>query len=88
MLDSELRKSCVNTIRFLAADAVEKAKSGHPGAPMGMADMAFVLWNQFLRYDPDDPDWKNRDRFVPLGRSCFDAALFLASPSRLQAEHG
>ena len=64
MLDSELRKSCVNTIRFLAADAVEKAKSGHPGAPMGMADMAFVLWNQFLRYDPDDPDWKNRDRFV------------------------
>ena len=64
MLDSELRKCCVNTIRFLAADAVEKAKSGHPGAPMGMADMAFVLWNQFLRYDPDDPDWKNRDRFV------------------------
>ena len=64
MLDSELRKSCVNTIRFLVADAVEKAKSGHPGAPMGMADMAFVLWNQFLRYDPDDPDWKNRDRFV------------------------
>ena len=58
MLDSELRKSCVNTIRFLAADAVEKAKSGHPGAPMGMADMSFVLWNQFLRYDPDDPDWK------------------------------
>ena len=64
MLDSELRKSCVNTIRFLAADAVEKAKSGHPGAPMGMADMAFVLWNQFLRYNPDVPDWKNRDRFV------------------------
>ncbi len=64
MLDLELRQSCVNTIRFLAADAVEKAKSGHPGAPMGMADMAFVLWNQFLRYDPDDPQWPNRDRFV------------------------
>ena len=56
MLDSAFRKSCVNTIRFLAAAAVEQAKSGHPAAPMGMADMAFVLCNQFRRYDPDDPD--------------------------------
>src|SRR5213594_1958752 len=55
---------CVNTIKFLAADAVEKAKSGHPGAPMGQADMAYVLWTKYLRFDPRDPRWPNRDRFV------------------------
>jgi len=55
---------CVNTIKFLSADAVEKAKSGHPGAPMGAADMAFVLWSKYLRFDPKDPRWPNRDRFV------------------------
>src|SRR5881227_708517 len=60
----KLEELCVNTIRFLSVDAVEKAKSGHPGTPMGMADMAFVLWTEFLRHDPADPHWKNRDRFV------------------------
>jgi len=60
----DLEALCVNTIRFLAVDAVEKAKSGHPGTPMGMADMAFVLWTEFLRHDPADPHWKNRDRFI------------------------
>src|SRR5206468_9907600 len=60
----KLEELCVNTIRFLAVDAVEKAKSGHPGSPMGMADMAFVLWTEFLRHDPDDPQWRDRDRFV------------------------
>jgi len=60
----KLEELCVNTIRFLAVDAVEKAKSGHPGTPMGMADMAFVLWTEFLRHDPLEPHWKNRDRFV------------------------
>ncbi|HVT45061.1 MAG TPA: transketolase [Thermoanaerobaculia bacterium] len=59
-----LETLCVNTIRFLAVDAVEKANSGHPGTPMGMADMAFILWTEFLRHDPKDPKWKNRDRFV------------------------
>jgi transketolase len=59
-----LEQLAVNTIRFLAADAVEKAKSGHPGMPMGMADAAFVLWTRFLRYQPQDPAWPNRDRFV------------------------
>ena len=48
----KLEELCVNTIRFLAIDGVEKAKSGHPGAPMGMADMAFVLWTDFMRHDP------------------------------------
>ncbi|MBI4364849.1 MAG: transketolase, partial [Candidatus Latescibacteria bacterium] len=54
----------VNTIRFLSADAVERAKSGHPGAPMGAADMAYVLWSRHLRFDPADPLWPDRDRFV------------------------
>ncbi|KAF6004208.1 hypothetical protein F1559_003759 [Cyanidiococcus yangmingshanensis] len=55
---------CINTIRFLAVDAVEKANSGHPGAPMGQAPMAFTLWDKFLRFNPKNPDWVNRDRFV------------------------
>ncbi len=59
-----LEEQCVNTIRFLAVDAVEKAKSGHPGTPMGMADIGFVLWTEFLRHDPLHPDWKSRDRFI------------------------
>jgi transketolase len=53
-----------NTLRFLAMDAVEKAKSGHPGMPMGMADIATVLWSRYLRYNPRHPLWLNRDRFV------------------------
>jgi len=54
----------VNTIRFLAVDAVEKANSGHPGLPMGGAAMAYTLWSRFLKHCPDCPDWKDRDRFV------------------------
>lgn len=59
-----LEKLCINSIRFLAVDAVEKAKSGHPGLPMGAAPMAFVLWDRFMRYNPKNPQWFNRDRFV------------------------
>jgi transketolase len=54
----------VNTIRTLTIDAVQKANSGHPGTPMGMAPVAYTLWQDFLRYDPSDPLWPNRDRFV------------------------
>jgi transketolase len=54
----------INTIRTLTLDAVEKAQSGHPGTPMGMAPVGYILWSRFLRYDPDRPDWPNRDRFV------------------------
>ena len=54
----------INTIRTLTLDAVEKAASGHPGTPMGMAPVGYILWSRFLRYDPDRPDWPNRDRFV------------------------
>ncbi|MDP2689857.1 MAG: transketolase, partial [Deltaproteobacteria bacterium] len=55
---------CINTIRFLAVDAVEAANSGHPGMPMGDAPMAYVLWRRFLRHNPDNPRWASRDRFV------------------------
>lgn len=60
----QLDQLAVNTIRGLAMDAVEKAKSGHPGMPMGMADAAYVLWTRFLRHSPSDPEWPNRDRFL------------------------
>jgi len=60
----ELVEKAVNTIRMLAVDAVQQANSGHPGMPMGAADMAFVLWTRHLRFDPDDPRWLGRDRFL------------------------
>ena len=60
----ELQQKCVNTIRFLAIDAIEKANSGHPGMPMGCAPAAFVLWGRHLRFNPREPRWANRDRFV------------------------
>lgn len=53
-----------DTLRMLAVDAVERARSGHPGLPMGAADFSFVLWHSFLRFTPADPDWPDRDRFV------------------------
>lgn len=58
------RRDLANAIRALSMDAVQKAKSGHPGAPMGMADIAEVLWNDFLNHNPANPNWANRDRFV------------------------
>ncbi len=61
---SKLDELCVNTIRFLTVDAIEKAKSGHPGMPMGMAPAAYVLWTKHMRYNPANPQWHNRDRFV------------------------
>src|SRR5277367_2225674 len=61
---AQLDQLCINTIRTLSMDAVQKANSGHPGAPMGLAPVAYSLWQQFLRYDPEDPVWPNRDRFI------------------------
>jgi transketolase len=63
-MQTDLDQLCVNTIRTLAMDAVQKANSGHPGMPMGMADVAYVLWTQFLKHNPANPAWPNRDRFV------------------------
>lgn len=60
----EMHKAAATTIRGLTMDAVQKAGNGHPGMPMGMADVAVVLWTQFLKHNPDDPHWPNRDRFV------------------------
>ena len=60
----ELDTLCINTIRTLSMDAVQQANSGHPGTPMAMAPVAYGLWQRFLRYDPEDPVWSNRDRFV------------------------
>src|ERR687888_757038 len=61
---SRLDLLSINTIRTLSMDAVQQANSGHPGAPMALAPVAYTLWQQFLRYDPEDPIWPNRDRFV------------------------
>ena len=63
-MGTRLDQLCINTIRTLAMDAVQKANSGHPGLPMGMADVAYVLWTGFLRHNPANPDWPNRDRFL------------------------
>jgi transketolase len=61
---AKLDELCVNTIRTLSMDAVQAANSGHPGTPMAMAPVAYLLWNEILRFDPADPVWPNRDRFV------------------------
>jgi len=60
----QLETLAVNTLRMLAVDAVEKAQSGHPGMPMGAANYALTLWIRYLRVNPDDPTWPNRDRFI------------------------
>jgi transketolase len=67
----ELDQLCINTIRALTIDAVQKAKSGHPGLPLGAAPMAYVLWTKFMRYNPRNPKWENRDRFLlSAGHGC------------------
>ena len=65
--NTELDQLCVNTIRTLAMDGVQKANSGHPGAPMGLAPVAYLLWDKFLMHNPQNPQWANRDRFVLSG---------------------
>jgi transketolase N-terminal domain/subunit len=62
--DPALNNECINTLRFLSVDAVQKADSGHPGMPMGAASMAYVLWTRFLKHNPANPGWFDRDRFV------------------------
>ena len=63
-MDNKLDELSINTIRFLAVDMVQKANSGHPGAPMGQAPMAYTLWDRFLKHNPNDPKWPDRDRFI------------------------
>jgi transketolase len=64
MAKESLEELCINTLRFLAVDMVQQANSGHPGAPMGMASLAYVLWHRFLKHNPGDPKWPDRDRFI------------------------
>ncbi len=66
-VNKELQEKAINTLRFLSADAVQKANSGHPGLPMGAAAMAFALWTRHLRFNPKNPSWWDRDRFVLSG---------------------
>ena len=63
-MSDELDQLCINTLRFLSVDAVQKANSGHPGMPLGAAPMAYVLWTRLLKHNPRNPDWFDRDRFV------------------------
>jgi len=72
--DTDLEQLCINTIRVLAMDAVERAASGHPGTAMALAPLAYVLWQRHLRYNPANPDWLGRDRFV---LSCGHACMLL-----------
>src|SRR5260370_34975877 len=64
MTKEELDQLAINTIRTLSIDAVQQAKSGHPGTPMALAPLVYTLWNRVMRFDPQDPIWPNRDRFV------------------------
>jgi transketolase len=74
--DAALDQLCINTVRTLAMDAVQQAESGHPGTPMALAPLAYVLWQRHLRYNPANPDWADRDRFV---LSCGHACMLLYS---------
>ena len=64
MPNQQLDQLCANTIRTLSMDGVQKANSGHPGMPMGMADVAYVLWTKYLKHNPKNPNWIDRDRFI------------------------
>src|SRR5262249_16345171 len=83
--------TAINTIRTLAMDAVQKANSGHPGAPMGLAPVAYVLWNRYLNFDPADPLWPNRDRFVLSnghGSMLLYSLIHLAQVRNADLHHG
>src|SRR5438270_8715781 len=90
MAASKLDELCINTIRTLSMDAVQKANSGHPGTPMALAPVVYTLWQRFLRFDPEDPIWPNRDRFVlSAGHASMllYAMLHLAGVKAVNAEY-
>ena len=80
----ELDQLCINTIRALTLDAVQKAESGHPGLPLGAAPMAYVLWTRFLRHNPAQSEVGKSRSLSAFGRSRFDVALLAASSDRLR----
>src|ERR1700752_821993 len=77
---SAIDQLCINTIRTLSMDAVQQAKSGHPGTPMALAPLVYTIWNRVMRFDPKDPVWPNRDRFVLSNGHALDAAVVLPPP--------
>ncbi len=82
MTNQELDKLSINRIRTLSIDAVQQAKSGHPGTPMALAPLIYTIWNRVLQFDPEDPIWPNRDRFILSNGPCFDAPLVRAASER------
>src|SRR4029077_14499543 len=88
--DAKLDQLCINTIRTLSIDAVQQAKSGHPGTPMALAPLVYTLWNRTMRFDPRDPIWPNRDRFVLSNGHAsmlLWSALHLAKVQAVDAEY-
>jgi transketolase len=83
---TDLDTLSINTIRGLAMDEVQKANSGHPGTPMGIAPVAYTLWQRFLSFDPSDPIWPNRDRFVILMATGSEVQLALEGRDELEAD--
>src|ERR1051326_4026730 len=89
--DARLDELCINTMRTLSIDAVQQAKSGHPGTPMAMAPVVYTLWKRFLRFDPEDPICPNRDRFVlSIGHASMllYSVLHLAGVKAVNADYG
>src|SRR3984957_11475485 len=87
----DIKQLAINTIRTLSMDAVQQAKSGHPGTPMALAPVAYTLWQRFLRFDPQDPTWPNRDRFVLSNGHAsmlLDAVLHLAGVKAVESQDG
>ena len=77
-----IQQLCIDTVRVLAADAVQKANSGHPGTPMALAPLGHVLWAESMNYNPQNPEWVNRDRFIlSAGHACMLQYNFLMSSS-------
>ena len=79
---------CINTIRTLSMDAVQKANSGHPGAPMGLAPAGYVLWTRVMKHNPQNPDWPDRDRFIlSAGHGSMLLYALLYTNRRLKTNH-
>ena len=77
----------VNTLRFLSAEAIQKAKSGHPGLPLGAAPAAYALWAKEMKANPANPKWDDRDRFCTVRRSWLRTAVFPAACIWLRSDH-
>src|SRR5437660_12226967 len=84
MTNEQLDQLSINTIRTLSMDAVQQANSGHPGTPMALAPLVYAIWNRVMRFDPQDPIWPNRDRFVLYNGH---ASMWLSSVRHLTCSH-